>query len=288
MEVRKLIKSGPSTLVVSLPVNWIKQNKLKQGDSVFLEGISRGIMINPSSRKAKQTKTRIIDTDKSFLITQQLKSKLLRNHSPIVIKIHNNLEEIARIMKEFQNTSYEVHGDTVVVIDHFDHESVNLQKDLASLINLNNSLFHEIVEGKKDFSDIILMVKSLKKKSFLLEKTLNKIIDFPLTRANLTVSEIVRFKITLQELPQILEAELEMCKQLQFLDDVSDVRIGLEYIEPYLLLKEYSVKDVTEMKYRINKIKTKLINLKDHIKIKVFFEILTVFQSVLKVSYLDV
>jgi len=44
METRKLQKVGYSTLSVSLPSNWVKENGLKRGDTVFLEPEKEGAL----------------------------------------------------------------------------------------------------------------------------------------------------------------------------------------------------------------------------------------------------
>ena len=46
METRKLIQSGPSTLVVALPKKWIEHNKLKKGDTIKIEVLSNKIIVS--------------------------------------------------------------------------------------------------------------------------------------------------------------------------------------------------------------------------------------------------
>tara|TARA_Y100000310_G_scaffold265358_2_gene276366 strand:+ start:1525 stop:2442 length:918 start_codon:yes stop_codon:yes gene_type:complete len=43
---RKLVKQGPQSLVVSMPSEWIKKNKLKKGEEVELQEISNNIVVS--------------------------------------------------------------------------------------------------------------------------------------------------------------------------------------------------------------------------------------------------
>ncbi len=43
---RKLVKQGPQSLVVSMPSEWIKKNKLKKGDEVELQEIANNIVVS--------------------------------------------------------------------------------------------------------------------------------------------------------------------------------------------------------------------------------------------------
>src|SRR3989338_3325412 len=55
MEARKLIKSGPSTLVVALPKKWLQNNNLNKGDSIELEILGGKIIISPLKSKKDAT-----------------------------------------------------------------------------------------------------------------------------------------------------------------------------------------------------------------------------------------
>ena len=43
---RKVMKQGPSTLVVSLPTQWVKKNKIQKGNSVHLEEKGKTLILS--------------------------------------------------------------------------------------------------------------------------------------------------------------------------------------------------------------------------------------------------
>ena len=54
---RKVIKQGPSTLMVSLPSKWVKEHNIEQGNEVELEEISEGLLIKTDSKSKLNTIT---------------------------------------------------------------------------------------------------------------------------------------------------------------------------------------------------------------------------------------
>ena len=65
IEFRKLIKFGDSSFVVSVPMNWIKRNSLKKGDTIYLEENGEGeLILNPKLKEYKKEITeKIIDAN---------------------------------------------------------------------------------------------------------------------------------------------------------------------------------------------------------------------------------
>jgi len=51
--IRKLVQHGPSTLITSLPANWIKKQKLKRGDEIEFTEIDKGLLITNNRKKEK-------------------------------------------------------------------------------------------------------------------------------------------------------------------------------------------------------------------------------------------
>lgn len=66
---RKLVKHGPSTLIVSLPSKWVKNKGLKAGDSIEISEISKGLLISSLQNKIKKECELNIDNyDRTSLI----------------------------------------------------------------------------------------------------------------------------------------------------------------------------------------------------------------------------
>src|SRR3989344_7608468 len=107
MEQRKLIKFGGSSFVLSLPNHWLKKNKLKKGDILYLEESSEGnIIMSPSIKEDSEISVINIDADnKSFeRIAREIFSAYTNNYSLIKITGKNLraiVKRIRRILHSF-------------------------------------------------------------------------------------------------------------------------------------------------------------------------------------------
>ena len=72
---RKLVQQGPTTLMVSLPSQWIKQNNLKKGNDVDIEQEKDSLMIYA---KAPETKYETVNIDLSEL--PRLTERIITSH----------------------------------------------------------------------------------------------------------------------------------------------------------------------------------------------------------------
>ena len=57
MEYRKLISFGKNSYVVSLPKNWVRQNKLKKGDLVYIEENVSNLVLQPRPSESGDRKS---------------------------------------------------------------------------------------------------------------------------------------------------------------------------------------------------------------------------------------
>src|SRR3989338_8302561 len=62
MDIRKLVKSGHSSLVAALPRSWILRNKLKQGDLIYISQDQDKIIIETEIKREAPKKKEIIIT----------------------------------------------------------------------------------------------------------------------------------------------------------------------------------------------------------------------------------
>jgi phosphate uptake regulator len=87
MESRKLIKSGPSSYVVSMPLHWIKKNKLDKGDILYLEERDNEIIYKRQNyvQEKRQFAIEVDDKEDSY-IEKLLRSAYLRNYHTFVLK----------------------------------------------------------------------------------------------------------------------------------------------------------------------------------------------------------
>ncbi|HIJ98348.1 TPA: phosphate uptake regulator PhoU, partial [archaeon] len=105
MEVRKLIKMGKSSCVVSLPKKWIDSTKLKPGNNVYIDDFSNGGLLLRSENSAPQMRTVTLQLDNKIdfdYLQRILVSKYLTGFERIDIEGKEILspklrEEISRV-----------------------------------------------------------------------------------------------------------------------------------------------------------------------------------------------
>jgi len=126
-DVRKLIKFGSSSFVISLPSSWVKIHGLKKGDNLYLN-----------------------ETDGRDLILTASKDKKVREIKKAVINVNNKL--LDRIKREI--ISVYISGCTHFVLEDLKGYTEEIDKSLHNLMGL------EVVEQTsertivKDFLDI--------------------------------------------------------------------------------------------------------------------------------------
>jgi len=101
METRKIIAFGTSSFVVSLPKEWIIQNKLKKGDNLYIENNKGELVLLPGPSEAKEElKQDVINIDKKDLdlVRTQIVTSYLNGANVINIK-GTELEKNSQKMK---------------------------------------------------------------------------------------------------------------------------------------------------------------------------------------------
>lgn len=159
MEARKIILFGNSSHVISVPKSWIKENKLKKGDLIFVERNSDGelILLPKEGKEEKERKIITINAEKkekAFLI-REIVSAYLAAPSLIVIE-GNNLRKNDSIIKFILNglSGLEIITQTsnqIKIKDVLDINRISLKEMLRRMDNLIRLMIFEI-ENKKGTS----------------------------------------------------------------------------------------------------------------------------------------
>ena len=102
MNTRKLVKSGHSSLVVAMPMDWIKRNNLKPGDTIYIEDDNDKLNISTSltiPKLEKKEKVIITDGKTEREILHEISSAYMDNFFHIIIK-GKNLTKFSKRVKE--------------------------------------------------------------------------------------------------------------------------------------------------------------------------------------------
>lgn len=116
MEARKVQKVGYSTLIVSLPKDWVEEVSLKQGDIVsFRRESDGGITVYPGLTKERENHRYIIDADLCDgrnLLTRIITANYLTGHD--TIQIISKKELSSRHLEEVRGVSRRLTGLGIV------------------------------------------------------------------------------------------------------------------------------------------------------------------------------
>lgn len=103
IESRKLIAFGKNSFVISIPKDWVKQNKLKKGDKVYIDDEPAELKVTPKNEQTspeKSSTTIDISSKTEPMIETEIVSAYLTNHHIIEITgqdIKNKLSFIKKI-----------------------------------------------------------------------------------------------------------------------------------------------------------------------------------------------
>ena len=201
MEYRKLIKFGKNSFVISLPKNWLNQNKLKKGDLLYVNESDKGLSISSKNNEKKEFKKITIDTGNKSLkrIHSEIISSYLNNYDEIHLD-GDNIKENAVQIKEFLNklAGLEVIEQTktkIVVKDLLDKGSISVTKLIRrvdmiirgmlddSILSINEDNYESIYQRDHDINRLV----------FLLQRILRSCLDVPCV--NKTEEKMDNFKI---------------------------------------------------------------------------------------------
>lgn len=100
---RKIVQQGPTTLMVSLPIKWVKERGISKGDEVDLESNGPELVIR-TFKKQPRTKTEItLDTNDGLYLWRVLQSLYIAGYDEIKINYTSKeiLESVQNVVTSF-------------------------------------------------------------------------------------------------------------------------------------------------------------------------------------------
>jgi len=163
-EPRKIIKFGNSSYIISLPKQWIRDNKLKKGDIVFLtKNSEQDITLSPKEKKQEiESKKMIIEINKMSPneIQKRIGSAYINNYSEIILKGGINKSVISNVLKNAERIGLEVVEQSpteVIIKDFLNMEELSIKTTMRRMDNTLRAMFEDLKEGlqKKTFGKLI-------------------------------------------------------------------------------------------------------------------------------------
>ncbi len=220
LEPRNLIKFGNSSYVISIPKEWVERNKLKKGDSVFIEqNGNEELIIVPQVKEYKEPNKEIVIDVKNkeiSLIKRELISAYINNYKLIKIrgdKIRKKKKEIKKILQNLTAVEIIEENDKEIIIkDFLNMQDVSIESLLRKIDNVVRSMFYDLSKNN-EIDTIVNRDENVNKLVFLIIRTLKHSFDSPATLKSLNFGEHKKF-VTLWDITIILEKIADELKRI--------------------------------------------------------------------------
>src|SRR3989344_3304750 len=106
---RKIVQHGPSTLIISLPSNWVKQNGVRKGDELDVKEEGKTLIIGVDKVATNYSLTEDISGLSPYLVTRFLGRAYQKGYDRLYL-IHNNVE----LLKTIQEKTLELIGYEII------------------------------------------------------------------------------------------------------------------------------------------------------------------------------
>lgn len=178
---RKLIKSGPSTLVVSLPSKWVQEYKLKPGSEV--EIVQNANILSIVMGNVKIEKKIVLNVSSPELM-RRIGAAYKAGYDQLKISFETSkeLDKIYDILNDGAMIGYEITDQTnneitIKEVSKLDIEHFNtiLRRSFHTLLSMNGELIKAIIDGNKDsLKKIVNMDSLVNKTTNFCRRSLNK------------------------------------------------------------------------------------------------------------------
>ncbi len=180
---RKTVRHGYSTLTVSLPSKWVKNNKIKPGQFLHLNTSKEGILISTDREEHFDTIETSLSSDKEWYIYRILRHLYTYGYDEVKIN-YSKKEHLALIRKNLdQLTGFEIvesnskYCKIKCVISIDDQEYENTVKRVMWLILSQFNYFLEDADKNKKpvmHEEIVEIYKTISKLNNLCRRLINK------------------------------------------------------------------------------------------------------------------
>ncbi|MGD0644292.1 MAG: PhoU domain-containing protein [Candidatus Bathyarchaeia archaeon] len=161
---RRVMSLGRSSLVISLPKNWLQLNELKKGDVVsFAMQRDRSLVIYPSAKKrteTKETTLRIEPNEDELMITMKVVGCYLNGYNGITLISENifsvpQIKAIRKIAGMLYMRIMEANSKGVFVQTLMDETKADLKQTVQRMHMISQSIAEDAIKAMKNI-DIAL------------------------------------------------------------------------------------------------------------------------------------
>jgi len=183
IHIRRLVKSGEASHTVSLPKNWIDDNKLSRGDLIYIQENPNNELVvtsNPQERKREVKEITInVDGKKLDSIQREITSAYINNYNSITIigkELSTIIKEIRQILHDFvaleisEQTATKIVANDLLNVDELSVEKTIRRMDMIVRSILQDSL--AALDGEDLHESIVCRDLDVNRQYFLVYRIL--------------------------------------------------------------------------------------------------------------------
>ena len=199
MYTRKLVKSGLSSHTVALPQEFIKDNNLERGNTVYLErkGPSTLIISAQPEKKEKEKSVKVIEVGNRPLnhIQSDIIKAYVNNHKEIIVKLNSSVK--AQEIKKYINSLVALEvvqedNEKIVAKDFLNYEDKEIERTLRRIEHMVCSMIMDLknIENNEAAQVIVERDKEVNRLGFLVMRILQVASTDPALAANLRLDTL--------------------------------------------------------------------------------------------------
>ncbi|MBT4257801.1 AbrB/MazE/SpoVT family DNA-binding domain-containing protein [archaeon] len=101
---RKVVSQGPSSMMVSLPIKWVKEFGIKKGDEVDISEVGQELLISSNKRKTGNKIIINLESDNPLYVYRHLQAVYVNGYDEVEFKYSST--KIANILQEYTTGSF--------------------------------------------------------------------------------------------------------------------------------------------------------------------------------------
>jgi phosphate uptake regulator len=161
MQIRRLVKSGTASHTISLPKEWIKKNRLKKGDFLYIKEQDNSMIIS-AQEKHEQPKykeiTIMIDNKDIGTVRRETISAYINNYHifTFIGSVNKKIEELRKILDNFLALEIVEQTDKrLLAKDFLNLQEFSLDNTIRRMDMLTRSMMEDAKKGKQQKAAVL-------------------------------------------------------------------------------------------------------------------------------------
>ncbi|MBT5740065.1 phosphate uptake regulator PhoU, partial [Candidatus Woesearchaeota archaeon] len=260
MEYRKLIAFGKSSYVISLPKAWIRQQKMKKGDLIYLEERENSLLLSSKIQGSPEPKkiTISVDNKKIPQIRREVNAAYIENYREIALVGKQLKQQSAELLDMARSLIalevLEITTEKIVTKDFLDMDKVSIKELIKKMDMIVRSMLKDctLMFVEDSAENIALRDHDVNRLSFLLFRVIRYSMRNParaFKNSSLSIPELLNHYILTSLLENIADEAKRMSRVMKKMklskkekEDCIQVLKNVE--ELYLaIMKAYYIED---------------------------------------------